>query len=55
MGTKVPVRIPMEHFEAGDRLDEFLESYPTVSGSQAIALLERALAILVSDNNEAAA
>ena len=23
-GTRVPVRIPMEHLEAGDRLDDFL-------------------------------
>ena len=30
-GTRVPVRILMEHLEAGDRLDEFLDDYPTVS------------------------
>ena len=29
-GTRVPVRILMEHLEAGDRLDDFLEDYPTV-------------------------
>ena len=54
-GTRVPVRILMEHLEAGDRLDEFLEDYPTVSRGQAVALLERATAILVSGTNEAAA
>ena len=54
-GTRVPVRILMEHLEAGDRLDEFLEDYPTVSRDQAIALLERATAILVGDAHEAAA
>lgn len=27
-GTRVPVRILMEHLEAGDRLDEFLDDYP---------------------------
>ncbi len=54
-GTRVPVRILMEHLEAGDRLDEFLEDYPSVSRGQAVALLERATAILVSDTNEAAA
>lgn len=48
-GTRVPVRILMEHLEAGDRLDEFLEDYPTVSRSQAIALLERATMMLVSN------
>ena len=30
-GTRVPVRILMEHLEAGDRLDDFLVDYPTVS------------------------
>ena len=53
--TRVPVRILMEHLEAGDRLDEFLEDYPTVSRDQAIALLERAKAMLVGRGNEAAA
>ncbi len=54
-GTRVPVRILLEHLEAGDRLDEFLEDYPTVSRRQAVAVLERATAILVSGADEAAA
>ena len=54
-GTRVPVRILMEHLEAGDRLDEFLEDYPTVSRSQAIALLERAKGLLVCDTDEVVA
>ena len=41
-GTRVPVRILMEHLEAGDSLDEFLEDFPSVSRQQAIAVLERA-------------
>ena len=41
-GTRVPVRILMEHLEAGDRLEDFLEDYPSVSRSQAVALLQRA-------------
>ena len=32
----------MEHLEAGDRLDEFLDDYPTVTRDQAVELLERA-------------
>lgn len=48
-GTRVPVRILMEHLEAGDRLDDFLEDYPTVTREQAVALLERATAQLVGD------
>ena len=54
-GTRVPVRILMEHLEAGDRLDEFLDDFPTVTREQAVALLERATAIVVSDSFEAAA
>lgn len=54
-GTRVPVRILMEHLEAGDRLDEFLEDYPTVTRDQAIAVLERAKAMLVGKVNEATA
>lgn len=41
-GTRVPVRILMEHLEAGDRLDEFLDDYPTVTREQAVQLLDRA-------------
>ncbi len=41
-GTRVPVRILMEHLEAGDRLDDFLHDYPTVSRDQAVELLGRA-------------
>ena len=54
-GTRVPVRILMEHLEAGDRLDEFLDDYPTVSREQAIELLDRATMILVGDADEGAA
>ena len=54
-GTRVPVRILMEDLGAGDRLDEFLDDYPTVSRCQAVALLERATAMLVSGTDEAVA
>lgn len=46
-GTRVPLRILMEHLEAGDRLDDFLEDYPTVSPDQAVELLELATTMLV--------
>ena len=46
-GTRVPVRILMEHLEAGDRLDDFLNDYPTVSRDQAVELLELATTMLV--------
>ena len=54
-GTRVPVRILMEHLEAGDRLDEFLTDYPTVSRRQAVGVLQRATRTLVSGGDEAAA
>ena len=54
-GTRVPVRILMEHLEAGDRLDEFLDDYPSVSREQAIAVLEMAKVILAGGRDEAAA
>ncbi len=38
-GTRVPIRILIEHLEAGDSLADFLESYPTVSHDQAVAVL----------------
>ena len=52
-GTRVPVRILMEHLEAGDRLEDFLADYPTVSRHQAVALLERATSMLVSADEAA--
>ena len=48
-GTRVPVRILIEHLEAGDRLDEFLEDYPSVSRDQALAVLDRAKAMLAGE------
>ncbi len=54
-GTRVPVRILIEHLEAGDRLDEFLDDYPSVSRDHAIAVLERAKAVLAGEADEAAA
>ena len=54
-GTRVPVLILMEHLEAGDRLDEFLEDYPTVTRDQAIAVLNRAKTMLAGKADEATA
>ena len=54
-GTRVPVRILIEHLEAGDRLDDFLDSYPTVSRHQAVGVLKRLKTILGDNLNEAVA
>ena len=52
-GTRVPVRILFEHLEAGDSLDVFLEDFPTVSRSLAIAVLEEARFAVAPDAHPA--
>jgi uncharacterized protein (DUF433 family) len=42
VGTRVPVKTLFDHLEAGDTLDKFLHSFPTVSKEQAVAALEMA-------------
>ena len=54
-GTRVPIRILLEHLEAGDRLDDFLDNYPSVSREQAVQLIELAIEQLTNTSNEAAA
>ena len=41
-GTRVPARILFEYLQAGDTLARFLDDFPTVPRSQAIAALELA-------------
>lgn len=53
-GTRVPIRILIEHLEAGDSLDDFLADYPTVSRDQAIGVLEIALVRLAEGDETAA-
>ena len=53
-GTRVPVRILFEYLEAGDTLGEFLDNFPTVPHSQAIALLELAKTMLTGASGEVA-
>ena len=40
VGTRVPLKSLYDHLEAGDTLDEFLESFPSVTREQAVAALE---------------
>ena len=40
VGTRVPVQNLIDCLEAGDSLDDFLKSFPTVSRNQAVAALE---------------
>ena len=48
-GTRVPVRMLLDHIEYGDSLTEFLEGYPSVSHAHAVAFLEVAAGRLVAD------
>ena len=41
VGTRVPVKSLYDYLEAGDSLDEFLDSFPSVTREQAVAALER--------------
>ena len=41
-GTRVPIQVLLDHLEAGDSIEVFLNSFPSVSREQAIAFLEMA-------------
>ena len=40
--SRVPVRTLVEHLEAGESIDDFLEGFPTVKREHVIAFLEAA-------------
>ena len=40
IGTRVPVQNLIDCLEAGDTLEEFLDSFPSVTREQAVAALE---------------
>ena len=54
-GTWVPIRILIECLEAGDCLDDFLDSYPPVSRDQAISVHEAAKIALTGKSSEVVA
>jgi uncharacterized protein (DUF433 family) len=47
-GTRVPVQTLIDYLEAGDRLDDFLDDFPTVSREQALQVLELAKEALLA-------
>jgi uncharacterized protein (DUF433 family) len=51
VGTRVPVKTLLDYLEAGDRLDEFLDHFPSVSRQQAVAALELAKEMLAVHAN----
>jgi uncharacterized protein (DUF433 family) len=52
-GTRVPVRNLFDYLAAGDSLDDFLDSFPSVTREQAVAALELAREALAADANPA--
>ena len=48
VGTRVPVQTLLDYLEGGHPLAEFLDDFPTVTETQAIAALEQAKRLLVS-------
>jgi len=42
VGTRVPVKNLFDYLEAGDSLDDFLKSFPSVTRENAVAALELA-------------
>ena len=52
-GTRVPLKNLFDYLEAGESLDQFLRSFPSVSRQQAVATLELAREVLVPDEHPA--
>lgn len=42
VGTRVPLQNLIDYLSAGDSLEDFLRSFPTVTREQAVAALEQA-------------
>jgi uncharacterized protein (DUF433 family) len=47
-GTRVPFEALVDYIEGGQNLDEFLDDFPTVSRAAAVAALETAKSLLIS-------
>ena len=52
-GTRVPVKNIFDYLEAGDSLEDFLRSFPSVTREQAVAALELAREALTPDAHPA--
>ena len=47
-GTRVPFQALLDYLEGGQTLAEFLDDFPTVTREAAVAALEKAKSLLVS-------
>ena len=48
VGSRVPVKSLFDYLEAGDSLETFLEQFPSVSHSTAVAVLEESQQALLA-------
>jgi uncharacterized protein (DUF433 family) len=53
VGTRVPVKTLLDYLEAGDSLNLFLDHFPSVSHSMAVAVLQLAEEMLINYANPA--
>ncbi|HEX7177292.1 MAG TPA: DUF433 domain-containing protein [Pyrinomonadaceae bacterium] len=53
-GTRVPIKNLFDCLEAGERLNEFLDQFPTVTREQALKVLEASRETLLADDEVAA-
>ena len=51
VGTRVPLQALIDYIRGGHPLADFLDDFPTVSHSQAIAALEQAKELLVAHSH----
>ena len=51
-GTRVPARTLIDYLAAGERLDDFLDDFPTVSREQAVGMLQLVKATLLAPYSE---
>jgi uncharacterized protein (DUF433 family) len=47
VGTRVPLKNLIDYLEGGHTLDEFLDDFPSVHRTQAVAVLEQARELLI--------
>ena len=55
VGTRVPVESLIQHLKHGNRLEEFLDDFPSVRREQAEAFLEMAAATALDEDGSKAA
>ena len=48
-GTRVPIQTLFDYIEGGDKLEEFLDDFPSVTKNQTIEVLEMAKKIVTTE------